>query len=85
MSEPTHCYCGRCTRDVVPVTAWPGFRWVKRAWYAGVLLVALLMPIILAEITVLLPMALVFAMAAGPVHSLAAQRSTCSECGAEVS
>jgi hypothetical protein len=77
-------YCGRCTHQVVVVRAWPGFVWVKRGWYAGVLGVVLFAPIIMSEITLLLPLALTFGLAAGPVHSLAAQKPTCSECGAEV-
>jgi hypothetical protein len=62
---------------------WPGFVWAKRAWYLGLLVICALMPIILSEITLLLPMAMVFAAAAGPVHSLARQQASCTECGAE--
>lgn len=77
-------YCGRCAHQVAPVRAWPGFVWVKRGWYAGVLGVLAFAPIIMSEITLLLPLALTFGLAAGPVHSLAAQKTTCSECGAEL-
>lgn len=63
---------------------WGGFIWVKRAWYGGIVLIVLLAPIIMSEITVLMPLALAFGLAAGPVHALAAQRATCSECGAEL-
>ncbi len=76
-------HCRRCAREVTLQTPWPGFRWVKRAWYAGLCVLTALMPIVLAEITLLLPMAMLFAAAAGPVHALAAQRSSCTECGAE--
>jgi len=84
MKDAAHVYCDRCARDVAPVRAWPGYIWVKRAWYAGLLLIALLMPVIMSEITLLLPLAMAFGMAAGPIHSLSAQRSTCSDCGAEI-
>lgn len=84
MGEANEVYCTRCTRAVVPVRPWAGFVWIKRAWYAGLVLLAMLMPVILSEITLLLPLAMVFAMAAGPVHMLAAERLTCSECGAEL-
>jgi hypothetical protein len=77
-------YCTRCAHHVTAIRAWPGFVWVKRAWYGGLLLIAALMPIILSEITLLLPLAMTFALAAGPVHVLAAQAATCSECGAPV-
>lgn len=77
-------YCSRCARDVSLLRPWPGFRWLKRVWYVGLLGVVALMPIILSEITVLLPMAMVFAVAGGPVLSLAAQPTTCRECGAAV-
>ena len=77
-------HCGRCNASVDLVTPWAGFRWVKRVWYAGLLVLFALMPIILSEITLLLPLALIFAFAAGPVHLLAGQKATCSDCGAEV-
>ena len=82
--RPHEVYCARCAHAVVPDRVWPGFRWVKRGWYAGVLVIVALSPIIMAEITVLLPLAMAFGLAAGPVHALAAQRATCSECGAEL-
>lgn len=84
MEPGPHCYCARCAHEVTPVRTWPGFVWVKRGWWAGVLGIAALAPIIMSEITLLLPLAVAFGMAAGPVHSLAAQRPTCSECGAEL-
>jgi hypothetical protein len=84
MNAAVSTYCGRCTHQVEPVRIWPGFVWVKRAWYVGVLGVLGFAPIIMSEITLLLPLALTFGLAAGPIHSLAAQKPTCSECGAEV-
>ena len=63
---------------------WSGYVWAKRGWYAGMVVICSLMPIIMAEITLLLPMAMVFAVAAGPVHSLANQPPSCTECGAEL-
>jgi hypothetical protein len=77
-------YCSRCARDVEVVTVWPGFLWAKRAWYTGLILLCGLMPVIMSEITLLLPLALMFAAAAGPVHQLAAQRSSCRTCGLEL-
>jgi hypothetical protein len=77
-------YCTRCTHHVTAVRAWPGFVWVKRGWYGGLLLIAAVAPILMSEITLLLPLACTFALAGGPVHHLAAQRATCSDCGAEV-
>jgi hypothetical protein len=84
MSHACVGYCPRCAREVSVLGVWPGFLWAKRAWYGGLLLIAALMPVILSEITVLLPMAVVFAMAAGPVHQLAAQRPSCRSCGLEL-
>jgi hypothetical protein len=77
-------HCGRCNAQVSVLSPWPGFRWVKRCWYVGLLVLFALMPIIMAEITLLMPLALVFALAAGPVHALAAQKATCRDCGAEL-
>jgi hypothetical protein len=78
-------YCTRCAHQVEPLCAWPGFLWVRRAWYAGVLAVLCFAPIIMSEISLLLPLALAFGLAAGPVHALAAQKPTCRDCGAETS
>jgi hypothetical protein len=77
-------YCARCAHLVAPVRAWRGFVWAKRGWYLGVIAICALAPIIMSEITLLLPLALSFGIAAGPVHRLGAQRPTCSECGAEL-
>jgi hypothetical protein len=84
VSTPGVVFCTRCAHEVVPLRVWGGFVWAKRAWYGGILLIVLLAPIIMSEITVLMPLALAFGLAAGPVHALAAQRATCSECGAEL-
>lgn len=63
---------------------WPGYVWLKRAWYVGLLVLAALMPIVLSEITVLLPMAMMFAVAGGPLFFLSSQPTTCRDCGAEI-
>jgi hypothetical protein len=84
VEQAAQSYCGRCAHEVAPVRAWPGFIWVKRAWYVGILAICALAPVIMAEITLLLPLALTFGLAAGPIHQLASQRPTCSDCGAEL-
>jgi hypothetical protein len=85
MAEAAQVYCTRCGHDVDVVRPWRGYLWLKRAWFGGLALLLLLMPIILSEITVLLPLAMVFAVAGGPLLSLSSQPVTCSECGAEIS
>jgi hypothetical protein len=84
MADGGLSHCNRCAREVEVVRPWPGYVWLKRAWYAGLLLLAALMPIIMSEITLLLPMAMVFAVAGGPLLALAGQKSTCRECGAQI-
>jgi hypothetical protein len=84
MAAVMNAYCTRCAQQVEPLRAWPGFVWVKRAWYAGVLGVLCFAPIIMSEITLLLPLAVTFGLAAGPVHALAAQKATCRDCGCEL-
>lgn len=76
--------CARCGHEVSPVSVWPGFVWVKRAWYAGLLVLIAISPIIMSDIYVMMPLALMFAFAAGPIHGFAAQPATCSDCGAEL-
>ena len=85
MAEVAQVHCKRCAQMVDAVRPWPGYRWIKRGWYAGLLVLLLLMPIILSEITVLLPLAMVFAVAGGPVLALSSQLVTCRQCGAEIS
>lgn len=85
MANAAQVYCTRCAHDVDAVRPWPGYQWLKRSWFAGLLLLLLLMPIILSEITVLLPLAMMFAVAGGPLLSLSSQPVTCRDCGAEIS
>jgi hypothetical protein len=82
MADAPLCYCDRCAREVEAVHPWAGYVWLKRAWFAGLILLAALMPIIMSEITLLLPLAMIFAVAGGPVLALSSQISTCRECGA---
>ena len=84
MAEASLQHCNRCTRLVEVVRPWPGYVWLKRAWFAVLSGLLLLMPIILSEITLLLPLAMVFAVAGGPLLALSAQTSTCRDCGAQI-
>ena len=80
----TRAHCTRCTHEVGVVQPWTGFIWLMRAWYACMFVLVLLMPILLSEITVLLPLAMIFALACGPLRQLSTQPCTCDECGAEI-
>lgn len=84
MESTLQSYCPRCAHDVAAVRAWPGFVWAKRAWYGGIVALIAVAPVIMSEITLLLPLALTFGLAAGPIHQLASQRPTCGDCGGEV-
>lgn len=84
MAHAPSVYCARCTHDVAPVLVWPGARYVKRVYYGALLLLAPFTPVLLSDAFVLMPLLTVVALAAGPVHMLDAERSTCSECGAEL-
>lgn len=84
MADAPLCYCDRCAREVEAVRHWPGYVWLRRAWFSGLVLLAALMPIIMSEITLLLPLAMMFAVAGGPVLALSSQISTCRECGAQI-
>jgi hypothetical protein len=84
MTERSQAHCRRCARSVKVVGVWRGAQWAKRAWYGGLVVLCVLAPVIMSEITLLLPLAIMFAAAAGPIHGLAAQKPTCEECGAEI-
>lgn len=83
MDEGTS-YCARCRAEVSVVGVWSGWIWVRRAWYGGIIVLCALAPIIMSEITMLLPLACVFGLAAGPIHAFARERATCRDCGAEI-
>jgi hypothetical protein len=84
MAEAGLLHCNRCGREVEVLRPWGGYVWLKRAWFAGLSLLLLLMPIVLSEITVLLPLAMVFALAGGPLLALSGEQKTCRECGAQI-
>jgi hypothetical protein len=84
MAHDSRVHCTRCAAEVDVVRPWAGYLWLKRGWFAGLLLLLCLMPIILSEITVLLPMAMMFAVAGGPLLMLSSQPVTCRDCGAEI-
>lgn len=77
-------HCPRCDRNVTALVAWRGFVWAKFAWYACLLVMCALMPIILSDLFVLIPLAVLFTFAAGPVHFLAAEKDSCRECGLSI-
>jgi hypothetical protein len=84
MTDAGLLYCNRCAHEVEVVRPWGGYVWLKRGWFAALAGLALLMPIIMSEITLLLPMAMVFAVAGGPVLALSSQKNTCRDCGAQI-
>jgi hypothetical protein len=84
MADGALLYCNRCTSDVEVVRPWSGYVWLKRGWFASLALLLLLGPIIMSEITLLLPLAMVFAAAGGPLLSLSGEKQTCRDCGAQI-
>ncbi len=84
MADVGLLYCNRCAHEVEIVRPWAGYVWLKRGWFAGLAGLLLLGPIIMSEITLLLPLAMVFAVAGGPLLALSAQKNTCRECGAQI-
>jgi hypothetical protein len=84
MADAALLHCNRCAREVEVVRPWPGYVYLKRGWFASLALLLVLGPIIMSEITLLLPLAMVFAAAGGPLLSLSSQKKTCRECGAQI-
>jgi hypothetical protein len=76
--------CPRCKLRVEASFPWPHWQRLRRAWFcvlAGILSVS---PLFMSDSYVLLPSAMVFVSAIGPLNGLARIRATCLRCGCVV-
>ena len=77
-------FCTRCQAHRMIEHPWRGWPWVRRGWFVGVGMIVFGSPVIGADGFVLIPMALVFTSALGPLNDLAHRHATCLTCGARL-
>ena len=77
-------YCPRCDDEVRAVLPWRGHRVLLVVWYVLVALLVLLFPFYAFDYCVLLPSAMLIAVAGGPIHRMAKELPTCARCSLEL-
>jgi hypothetical protein len=73
-------YCRRCDDVVTAVVPWQGWKRLRIAWWAAVVLLLALSPILGADYCVMIPSAFAFVFAGGTLHRLANEQPFCSLC-----
>jgi hypothetical protein len=77
-------FCSRCAGPVEASWPWPGWGRLRKLWFGGLGVIGLLSPILMADVAVMLPSAMMFVVAIGPINALARIKPTCLRCGALV-
>ncbi|HEY2735113.1 MAG TPA: hypothetical protein VGI70_14050, partial [Polyangiales bacterium] len=83
-SRAGRAHCPRCKKSVDATWPWAGWGRLRKAYFGGLLLLVCLSPVWMSDMSVMLPSALVFVSAVGPVNALAKIRPTCLRCGGVV-
>jgi hypothetical protein len=76
--------CARCGNVVEATWPWPGWGRLRVFWLVAVGVIGLLSPILMSDVSVMLPSAMMFVLAIGPISALARIKPTCLHCGARV-
>jgi hypothetical protein len=79
---PAHC--PRCSAGVQATWPWSGWVNLRKGWFVGIGLLAMGSPVWMADMYVLMPSAMLFICAIGPLNKLAGVRPTCLDCGCQV-
>ncbi len=77
--------CRRCQQLVFVDVPWRGWRILKRAWIVLMLFVLAASPIMIAEITVLLPIGVMIALSGTTLLQMAEQVPRCRRCRLDLS
>lgn len=77
-------FCPRCDEEVPILRPWPGFRVLWWAWCGVVSLLAVLLPFYFLDVCVMVPSAMLIALAGGPLRRLSSERPICRVCSAEI-
>jgi ribosomal protein S27AE len=79
---PAHC--PRCSSHVEATWPWAGWVNLRRGWFFGLFFVVVASPIWFVDMYVMMPCAMLFIAAIGPLNTLARTRPTCLKCGSVV-
>jgi hypothetical protein len=83
-SRMAPAHCPRCTRRVEATWPWAGWGNLRKVWFVGLGLLFVLSPVWFGDMVVLMPSAMLFIVAIGPLNTLARMRPTCLRCGSVV-
>jgi RNA polymerase subunit RPABC4/transcription elongation factor Spt4 len=84
MVHPT-ASCRRCRRLVFVDVPWRGWRVLARVWMGVMVVVIAVSPILIAEITVLLPIGIMIALSGTTLMRMAEEVPRCRRCKLDVS
>lgn len=77
-------YCPRCDDRVRLLRPWRGLRALWWAWCGVTATLALLLPFYFLDVCVMVPSAMLIALAGGPLRRLASERPICRVCSFEI-
>ncbi len=83
-SSRRQAHCGRCHAMVEATFPWSGWPRVRKVFFGYLITLLLLSPFFYADMFVMLPSAMIFVFALGPVNYLARVQPTCLSCGGPV-
>lgn len=73
-------HCPRCKKSVEVERAHPIWKRLKVGWWAGTAVIAVLTPIIAADVFIMSPMAIAFLMGGSTIMRFAKQPPSCRRC-----
>lgn len=77
-------YCARCDDAVVALMPWHGWKNARRAWFVGVVALALLSPFWGADYCIMIPSAFAYLLAGSVLFRLAKEKPVCSVCSLDI-
>lgn len=77
-------YCPRCSASVEATWPWAGWVNLRKAWFVGLGVLLVFSPVWFTDMYLLMPSAMTFIAAIGPLNTLARTRPTCLRCGGVV-
>lgn len=81
-NAPAHC--PRCAAEVTGTFPWPYWSRVRKGWFTIAAGIVMASPVLMSDVYGMLPSAMVFVTAIGPLNALARIRPTCLQCGCVV-
>jgi hypothetical protein len=83
-SRRANAHCPRCAQDVEATFPWPYWGRVRKVWFTIAAGIVMASPVLMSDVYGMLPSAMVFVTAIGPLNALARICPTCLQCGCVV-